>query len=103
MWAEPNKDGGTVFHLTPNWPLAETSAMSDANLVHVIDDDEAVRDFLAFAANRGVRRGDLSIGDAFVETLTKELKGCVITDMRMPDMSGSICSAIAQFFHSHFR
>lgn len=63
--------------------------MSDVNLVHVIDDDEAVRDSLAFL----LRTAALDVktypsAKHFVETLTKDIKGCVITDVRMPDMSG---------------
>ncbi len=62
--------------------------MSDVNLVHVIDDDEAVRDSLAFL----LRTAALDVNTYpsakhFVESLTKDIKGCVITDVRMPDMS----------------
>lgn len=63
--------------------------MSEANHVHVIDDDEAVRDSLSFllrAANFQVV-AHLS-ATHFLETLTKDIEGCVITDVRMPDMSG---------------
>jgi two-component system response regulator FixJ len=61
---------------------------SDA-LVHVIDDDEAVRDSLKFlleAAKLPVRTYDSAT--AFVDILPRLAGGCVITDVRMPDMSG---------------
>lgn len=63
--------------------------MSEANLVHVIDDDEAVRDSLSFL----LRTADLNVvayqsATHFLESLTRDIDGCVITDVRMPDMSG---------------
>jgi two-component system response regulator FixJ len=63
--------------------------MSEANLVHVIDDDEAVRDSLSFL----LRAADFNVvayrsATHFLESLTHDIDGCVITDVRMPDMSG---------------
>jgi two-component system response regulator FixJ len=63
--------------------------MSDANLVHIIDDDEAVRDSLAFL----LRAAEFKVvtypsATHFLESLTRDIDGCVITDVRMPDMSG---------------
>lgn len=63
--------------------------MPDSNLVHVIDDDDAVRDSLSFL----LRTADLDVATyqsatQFLERLTKDIDGCVITDVRMPDMSG---------------
>lgn len=63
--------------------------MPDSNLVHVIDDDDAVRDSLSFL----LRTANLSVATYqsathFLETLTRDIDGCVITDIRMPDMSG---------------
>jgi len=63
--------------------------MSETNLVHVIDDDEAVRDSLSFL----LRAADFTVvahqsATHFLKTLTREIDGCVITDVRMPDMSG---------------
>lgn len=63
--------------------------MSETNLVHVIDDDEAVRDSLSFllrAANFNVAVHQSATH--FLKTLTRDVDGCVITDVRMPDMSG---------------
>jgi two-component system response regulator FixJ len=63
--------------------------MSETPLVHVIDDDDAVRDSLSFllrAANFDVVT--YQSATHFLDTLTREINGCVITDVRMPDISG---------------
>ena len=63
--------------------------MSEAPLVHIIDDDDAVRDSLSFllrAANFNVVA--YQSATHFLEALTREIDGCVITDVRMPDISG---------------
>ena len=63
--------------------------MSLENLVHVIDDDEAMRDSLAFllqSAKVGARTYDTA--SAFLEMLNQISGGCVVTDIRMPGMSG---------------
>jgi two-component system response regulator FixJ len=58
-------------------------------VVHVVDDDEAVRESLSFllkAAGLAVQTYDSAT--AFLHGLAKAKSGCVITDVRMPDMSG---------------
>ena len=63
--------------------------MSETHLVHVIDDDDAVRDSLSFllrAANFDVAA--YQSATHFLESLTRDTDGCVITDVRMPDISG---------------
>jgi two-component system, LuxR family, response regulator FixJ len=57
--------------------------------VHVIDDDEAVRqslEFLLRSARFEVQAYDSAV--AFLRALPPGTSGCVITDVRMPDMSG---------------
>ncbi len=57
--------------------------------VHVIDDDEAVRDSLAFlfdSAGLPVRTYESAV--LFLEAVAGGFDGCVVTDVRMPDMSG---------------
>lgn len=63
--------------------------MSETRLVHVIDDDEAVRDSLSFLL-RSANLNAVTYKSAtqFLELLGKDIDGCVITDVRMPDMSG---------------
>lgn len=58
-------------------------------VVHVIDDDEAMRDSVAFlleTAEYQSRTYDSAA--AFLDALATLEPGCVITDIRMPQMSG---------------
>jgi two-component system, LuxR family, response regulator FixJ len=58
-------------------------------VVHVIDDDEGLRESLAFllrSAKLEVRSFDSA--KAFLDVLPDAALGCVITDVRMPEMSG---------------
>jgi two-component system, LuxR family, response regulator FixJ len=57
--------------------------------VHVIDDDEALRDSLTFLL-RTARLDVLSYpsATAFLEALPEANLSCIITDVRMPGMSG---------------
>jgi two-component system, LuxR family, response regulator FixJ len=60
-----------------------------ARVVHIIDDDEGLRESLAFllrSAALEVRSFDSA--KAFLDALPDAALGCVITDVRMPDMSG---------------
>lgn len=63
--------------------------MSESDVVHVIDDDEAVRDSLAalLAATGHLVRTYVS-AVAFLEHLPTAMRGCVITDVQMPQMTG---------------
>jgi Response regulator len=57
--------------------------------VHVIDDDEAARDSLEFllrSAKIDVRTYDSAKG--FLQNVSSIKAGCIITDVRMPDLSG---------------
>ncbi|QUD87527.1 response regulator FixJ [Phenylobacterium montanum] len=63
--------------------------MSNEPVVHVIDDDEAVRDSLAFLLDAaGMKSRTYESADAFVARLDQAEPGCVVTDVRMPGMSG---------------
>jgi two-component system response regulator FixJ len=62
--------------------------MSDST-VHVIDDDDAARDGLVFlltTSNFAVQ--DYHSARAFLDVIHGAAKGCVITDLSMPEMSG---------------
>ncbi len=62
---------------------------SEKAIVHVIDDDEAIRQSLAFllqAAKLEVKT--YSSAMAFLDALPDTTASCVITDVRMPGMSG---------------
>jgi two-component system, LuxR family, response regulator FixJ len=63
--------------------------MSDSAIVHIVDDDDAVRQSLAFllgSAGHAVRLYDSAA--SFLSDLSAATGGCLITDIRMPGMNG---------------
>ena len=63
--------------------------MSDSAVVHIVDDDEAVRQSLAFllsSAGHAVRLYDSA--KSFLNGISGVKGGCLITDIRMPEMTG---------------
>jgi two-component system, LuxR family, response regulator FixJ len=62
--------------------------MDNKQLVHVIDDDAAMRDSLAFLLDvNGFRPLVYDSADAFLREATEPL-GCVVSDIRMPGING---------------
>ena len=62
--------------------------MSDT-IVHVIDDDEAMRDSLSFLLDTaGIRARTYESAVAFLHQADSLEPGCVVTDVRMPEMNG---------------
>jgi two-component system response regulator FixJ len=62
---------------------------AEKSIVHVIDDDQAVRDVLAFqlrSAGIDVRTYESAAG--FLKVAPTVQAGCIITDVRMPELSG---------------
>src|SRR5262245_44799873 len=62
---------------------------SEMPIVHVVDDDEAARHSLAFLL--GTAKIDVKTYDsatAFLAVATNVKSGCIITDVRMPEISG---------------
>ncbi len=63
--------------------------MANEPVVHVIDDDEAARDSLSFLIDcAGIRVRAYESALAFLETVPTMEHGCIVTDVRMPEMSG---------------
>jgi two-component system response regulator FixJ len=63
--------------------------MPDSFVVHIVDDDEAVRQSLAFLlSTAGTPVRVYESATSFLEALPKLQRGCLITDVRMPDMTG---------------
>jgi two-component system response regulator FixJ len=63
--------------------------MSHEQKVHIIDDDQAVRDSLAFLLqSMRIPTTVYDSGTEFLAVLTVEHQGCIVTDIRMPDVSG---------------
>lgn len=63
--------------------------MTNSQVVHVIDDDAGVRDSLAFllaTAGLAVRTHESAV--AFLKALPEAEDGCVVTDVRMPEIDG---------------
>jgi two-component system response regulator FixJ len=62
--------------------------MTDAT-VFLIDDDASVRDSLSLVLSlKGMRTQIFSAAEDFLETYRSEWRGCVLTDLQMPGMSG---------------
>src|SRR5215471_10818457 len=58
-------------------------------IVHVIDDDEAVRDSVEFLLRTsGIAASTYDSASAFLKALPTAGFGCIITDVRMPGISG---------------
>jgi two-component system response regulator FixJ len=58
-------------------------------VVHVIDDDEAVRDSLAFLLRANeIKVQTYESGTVFLAGAAELKAGCVVTDVRMPEISG---------------
>ena len=58
-------------------------------VVHLIDDDEGVRQAVAFLlATSGFAVRVYESADAFLEALDTVQAGCIVTDVRMPGMTG---------------
>lgn len=63
--------------------------MSSDDIVHVIDDDEAVRESLEFLLRSAkVQVRTYASAMAFLETSSGLKSGCIITDVRMPGIDG---------------
>jgi two-component system response regulator FixJ len=63
--------------------------MNENPVVHIVDDDEAVRQSLAFmlsSAGLAVRLYDSA--KVFLDGLDTSQSGCLITDIRMPEITG---------------
>jgi two-component system, LuxR family, response regulator FixJ len=63
--------------------------MNDKTVIHVIDDDAAMRDSLAFLLDvNGFTPLVHESANAFLSSLAVDTLSCVISDIRMPGMSG---------------
>jgi two-component system response regulator FixJ len=65
------------------------STMQPDPIIYVIDDDDAVRQSLEFLLRTaGVTVRGFESAKAFLEVLPQIRSGCIITDVRMPDITG---------------
>ena len=69
---------------------------SEALVVHVVDDDEAMRQSLAFLFRTArIQAETYKSAAAFPDALPQIKAGCVVTDVRMPGLSGHRPAAAA--------
>jgi two-component system response regulator FixJ len=65
------------------------STMQTEATIYVIDDDEAVRQSLEFLLKTaGIAVQGFDSAKAFLDVLTQVNHGCIITDVRMPEITG---------------
>ena len=63
--------------------------MSDGATIHIIDDDPSVRESLALLVSaEGHVCHTYFSAQAFLDAIDNDATGCVVTDVRMPGMSG---------------
>lgn len=63
--------------------------MSDKKLVHIIDDEEAIRRSMGFMLKTsGYRVETWSSGESFLKEARHVERGCILLDVRMPDLDG---------------
>ncbi|TLZ00718.1 MAG: response regulator transcription factor [Gammaproteobacteria bacterium] len=63
--------------------------MAESGTVFLIDDDAGVRDSLSLLLSlKGLRTLPFANAESFIETYRPEWSGCVLTDLRMPGMTG---------------
>jgi two-component system response regulator FixJ len=63
--------------------------MSTDPIIYIVDDDEAVRESLQFLlTTAGMKARTFESAKAFLDLLPKVEFGCVITDVRMPEITG---------------
>ena len=63
--------------------------MPDETVVHIIDDDDAVRESLSFAFDiAGIKTRTYESSVRFLASLPVPTPTCVVTDVRMPEMTG---------------
>ena len=63
--------------------------MTSADVVFIVDDDEAVRDSLeALLVAKGHRVDAYASGDEFLAAYRPDFRGCALVDLRMPGIDG---------------
>lgn len=63
--------------------------MGGSELVHIIDDDDALRDSLSFLLSSvGIKTRSYETATGYANDPDRGACGCILTDVRMPGMSG---------------
>jgi two-component system, LuxR family, response regulator FixJ len=76
--------------LLHDWGRSRTPCMTRKDgLVHVVDDDDAVRESVTFLLeSAGLEARTYVSANAFLAAFPHDAHGCVVTDVRMPGVSG---------------
>jgi two-component system response regulator FixJ len=65
------------------------STMQHDQIIYIIDDDDAVRQSLQFMLKAaGITARTFESAKAFMEVLPQVTSGCIVTDVRMPEITG---------------
>ncbi len=63
--------------------------LEDQRIIHVVDDDEAIRHSVGFLLRKaGFHVETYVSGTQFLKAVDRETKGCVLLDVRMPEIDG---------------
>ena len=69
--------------------MTPATDMAEAGTVFLIDDDPGVRDSLSLLLSlKGLRTQPFANAESFMATYQPDWPGCVLTDLRMPGMTG---------------
>lgn len=69
--------------------LHDIHEIDQTETVFIVDDDPAARDSLnALVKGKGLATKTFESAEAFLDGFDREIPGCLITDVRMPGMSG---------------
>ena len=69
--------------------MSTTEPIEQNGTVFLIDDDPGVRDSLCLLLSlKGVRSQPFANAESFMDTYRSDWAGCVLTDLRMPGMTG---------------
>lgn len=76
--------------------MTENTAFNPEQIVHIIDDDEAVLDSLSMLLDSvGIQNAIYANAQTFLNSFSSDdisrLSGCIVLDIRMPGMSGMEC------------
>jgi two-component system, LuxR family, response regulator FixJ len=70
-------------------PETTTAPSADNATVFVVDDDEGLRNAIGFLLDTaGLTAKTFASGQAFLEYYRPQMRGCMLLDIRMPDISG---------------
>jgi two-component system response regulator FixJ len=59
------------------------------HIIFIVDDDEAIRQSIGFMLRKaGYTVNAFASGDAFLKAVTRDSRGCVLLDVRMPGLDG---------------